>query len=238
MKFKLKVSTIIAITAISFSSVVGAGGIPTYDGLNVAQAMKQVENGVQQINQLKSQLEQMKAQYKAITGSRGFGELLTNNGLKSALPQDWQKVYDTIKSGGYKGLDGTARAIADAAKLADKCKQYPVGSDRQKTCETAAVRTAQTQSNILSALENTSNRLENLKQMAKKIDVATDSKAIQDLTARINIEQAAIQNEQTRLQLFKHLQEEQDKMARIEAMKAAQKSQEVYVQNLRKRYGK
>ena len=100
------------------------------------------------------------------------------------------------------------------------------------------MRTAQTQSNILSALENTSKRLENLNQMAKKIDAATDLKAIQDLTARINIEQAAIQNEQTRLQLFKHLQEEQDKVARIEAMKAAQKSQEAYVQNLRKRYGK
>ena len=80
MKFKLKVSTIIAITAISFSSVVSAGGIPVYDGMGVAQAIKQVENGIQQISQLKSQVEQMKAQYKAITGSRGFGELLTNNG--------------------------------------------------------------------------------------------------------------------------------------------------------------
>ena len=74
--------------------------------------------------------------------------------------------------------------------------------------------------------------------MARKIDAATDLKAIQDLTARINIEQAAIQNEQTRLQLFKHLQEEQDKMARIAVLKAAQKSQEDYVKRLDERFKK
>jgi P-type DNA transfer protein virB5 len=220
MKFKMKAGVLLTAAAIALSPVVNAGGIPVFDGASVAQAIKQVENSVQQINQLKSQLQQMKAQYKAITGSRGLGEILTNTGLKSALPQDWQKVYDSIKNGGYKGLDGAARAIADAAKLTEKCKAYQDGSARQKSCQTAAVQSAQTQSNIEKALENATARLENLNQLTRKINAATDPKAIADLTARINIEQAAIQNEQTRLQLFAKLSDIQEKNAEQAARQA------------------
>lgn len=213
MKFKMKAGVLLTAAAIALSPVVNAGGIPVFDGASVAQAIKQVENSVQQINQLKSQLQQMKAQYKAITGSRGLGEILTNTGLKSALPQDWQKVYDSIKNGGYKGLDGAARAIADASKLTEKCKAYQDGSERQKSCQTAAVQSAQTELYIKNALDNAEARLVNLKELATKINAATDPKAIADLTARINIEQSAIQNEQTRLQLFAKLSDIQEKNA-------------------------
>ncbi|HEZ5686808.1 TPA: P-type DNA transfer protein VirB5 [Neisseria meningitidis] len=220
MKFKMKTGVLLTAAAIALSPVVNAGGIPVFDGASVAQAIKQVENSVQQINQLKSQLQQMKAQYKAITGSRGLGEILTNTGLKSALPQDWQKVYDSIKNGGYKGLDGAARAIADASKLTEKCKAYQDGSERQKSCQTAAVQSAQTELYIKNALDNAEARLVNLKKLATRINGATDPKAIADLTARINIEQAALQNEQTRLQLFARLSDIQEKNAEQAARQA------------------
>ena len=45
------------------------------------------------------------------------------------------------------------------------------------------------QSNIKKALDNATDRLENLNQLAKRINWATDAKAIADLNARINIEQ-------------------------------------------------
>ena len=206
MKLKMKVGVLLAIASMGFSSVINADGIPTFDGI---QAVKMVE----QLDQLKNQLDQMKQQYKAITGSRGLGEILTNTGLKSALPQDWQKVYSSIQSGGYKGLDGAGKAIADAAKLADRCNYYKEGSEQKKSCQTAAVQSAQTQSNIEKALDNATARLENLNQLAKRINSTTDAKAIADLNARINIEQAAIQNEQTRLQLYMKLAETQEKHA-------------------------
>ncbi|MDK4565720.1 type IV secretion system protein, partial [Kingella kingae] len=81
-------------------------------------------------------------------------------------------------------------------------------------------------------MTNAENRLNNLKQLASKINTATDPKAIQDLTARINIEQAAIQNEQTRLQLFMKMAEIQEKHAeraerssRYEQLREAAKNQ-------------
>jgi P-type DNA transfer protein VirB5 len=226
MKLKMKVGVLLVTVAMGFSSVVNAGGIPTFDAVQKATALKQLQEAVTTVQHLQSQIDQMKAQYKAITGSRNLGEILTNTGLKSALPADWQKVYSSIQSGGYKGLDGAAKAIADAAHLADRCKTYKAGSEQQKTCQTAAVQSAQTQSNIMQALENAGNRLENLNQLARKINSATDPKAIQDLTARIGIEQAAIQNEQTRLQLFMKLADIQEKNAQQAARAARVKRAE------------
>lgn len=217
MKFKMKAGVLLTAAAIAFSPVVNASGIPVFDG---AQTAQRAANFIKEIAEMKNQLQQMKLQYNAITGSRGMGEILTNTGLKQALPQDWQKVYDSIQSGGYKGLDGSAKAIADAARLIDKCKSYPDNSEQQKTCHTSAVQSAQMQSNISKALDNATNRLENLNQLAKRINQATDAKAIADLNARINIEQAAIQNEQTRLQLYMKLAEVQEKHAQQAAMQA------------------
>ena len=217
MKFKMKAGVLLTAAAIALSPVVNAGGIPVHDPVQTAQA---AANFIKEIDQMIAQVDQMKQQYKAITGSRNLGEILTNTGLKSALPQDWQKVYNSIQNGGYKGLDGAARAIADAAKLTEKCKAYQDGSERHKSCQTAAVQSAQTQSNIEKALDNATARLENLNQLARRINGATDPKAIADLTARINIEQAAIQNEQTRLQLFMKLSDIQEKNAQQAARHA------------------
>ena len=217
MKFKMKAGVLLTAAAIALSPVVNAGGIPVFDGAQTAQA---AANFLKEIEQMVAQVEQMKQQYKAITGSRNLGEILTNTGLKSALPQDWQKVYNSIQNGGYKGLDGAARAIADASKLVEKCKAYQDGSERQKTCQTAAVQSAQTQTYIKNALDNAEARLVNLKKLAIRINSATDPKAIADLTARINIEQAAIQNEQTRLQLFAKLSDIQEKNAEQAARNA------------------
>jgi P-type DNA transfer protein virB5 len=213
MKLKAKLTAAAVATSILFSSVVSAGGIPTFSATEFAQA-------VQQVAELKKQYDQLKEQFKAITGSRGLGNILTSTGLKSALPQDWQKVYDAIRTGGYKGLDGAAKAIVDASKLVEKCKPYKDGSEQQRTCQNAAVRTAQTQSNIQQALENTDKRLTNLSQLAKKINETKDPKAVQELIARIGVEQAAIQNEQTRLQLFMKLADEQERTAQQEARAA------------------
>ncbi|MDK4564922.1 type IV secretion system protein, partial [Kingella kingae] len=168
MKIKMKVGVLLVATAIGLSPVVNAGGIPTFDGVQKATALKQLQEAVTTVKHLESQINQMKQQYAAITGSRNFGEILTNTGLKSALPQDWQKVYDSIQNGGYKGLDGTAKALADTSRLLDKCKNYKEGSQQQKTCQTSAVQSAQTQSDLMKVMTNAENRLNNLKQLASK----------------------------------------------------------------------
>ena len=69
------------------------------------------------------------------------------------------------------------------------------------------------------AYDATIARLTNLEGLAAQIDSQTDSKQILDLQARIQTEQGAIQNEQTKLQLMSMLQ--QSEQGLIEAQKDA-----------------
>lgn len=229
MKTKNKVLAIALAVGLGMSSVSAqATGIPVYDGGNSAQMVQQLAHNVQMLARLKSQLDQMRQQYRAMTGSRGFGNLLTAQSLQQALPQDWQQIYQAIQSGGYDSLDARAKAIADAAGMIKRCEHLPKDSPRQKSCQAAAVQSAQTQSNITQALEATSRRLDGLITLASKIDGAKDIKAVQDLTARINIEQAAIQNEQNRIQLFFRMADEQKETTRQQERRTRnQRHQEV-----------
>ena len=78
-----------------------AGGIPVFDGANLAQqirnSVQEIAKLVEQIEQLKKQYEQMQQTYSSMTGSRGLGEVLNNPALKNYLPEDWRVVYYSIK---------------------------------------------------------------------------------------------------------------------------------------------
>lgn len=214
MNIRKKISTLTVAVAFVFSpvaSVAVASGIPTYDGAAMANAVKQLIEMANQLNNMKAQLQQQITEYKALTGSRNFGAILNNPELRSALPSDWQQVYDNIQKGGYKGLDGTAQAIADAAKLTEKC-QYLKNGESKKACEAQAVQAAQTKSHIGKALEAAQKRLNQIEGLMTQINRTQDPKAIAELQARIGIEQAMIQNESTRLQMYKMMSEANEKM--------------------------
>ncbi|MBD4467700.1 hypothetical protein GUG81_01460, partial [Xanthomonas citri pv. citri] len=65
-----------------------------------------------------------------------------NPALRDYLPSDWQKVYDSVRTGGYNGLSGSAAAIYDANKVFDACGRMAAGAQRT-ACEAAAVKPAQ-----------------------------------------------------------------------------------------------
>lgn len=214
MNIRKKISTLTVAVAFVFSpvaSVAVASGIPTFDGAAMENAVKQLIEMANQLKNMKAQLQQQITEYKALTGSRNFGAILNNPELRSALPSDWQQVYDNIQKGGYKGLDGTAQAIADAAKLTEKC-QYLKNGDSKKACEAQAVQAAQTKSHIGKALEAAQKRLNQIEGLMNQINRTQDPKAIAELQARIGIEQAMIQNESTRLQMYKMMSEANEKI--------------------------
>jgi type IV secretion system protein VirB5 len=54
--------------------------------------------------------------------------------------------------------------------------------------------------------------LSQIEALMRQIDETEDPKAIQEIIARIGAEQAAIQNEQTKLSLFRMIADAQEKM--------------------------
>ncbi len=85
----------------------------------------------------------MKQQYESLTGSRNLGQILNNAALRDYLPNDWQGVYDAVKSGGYSGLSGRALSIYEGNKAFDACAHFKV-ADQRTACEAQASRVPRT----------------------------------------------------------------------------------------------
>lgn len=165
----------------------------------------------QQVAQMKSQISQMENQYKAVTGSRNMGDLFNNPALRNYLPNDWQKVYDATRSGGYSGLSGRASQLYKDNKVYDLCIRFQAG-DARKACEAASAKSFQDKAFAMDAYDSASKRLDQINSLMQSINTTQDPKAIAELQGRIAAEQAMIANEQTKLQLYQMIAQAEDKV--------------------------
>lgn len=177
-------------------SVTFAGGIPVFDAASVMQAIASVQ-------ELKSQVEQQKQLYSALNGNRGMGTLLNNPALRNYLPDDWKKVYDTLNSGNINGLTGTAAQIRKANQIFD-CAKVQNAQDKLLCNRSAGLAAAQ-KSFGLNAYEQSTKRMDQIESLMKQINQTSDAKSIAELNARLQAENALIQNEQIKLQMFSEL---------------------------------
>lgn len=160
-----------------------------------------------------SQIEQAKQQYESLTGSRGLGTILNDPAMRDYLPGDWQAVYDSVKSGGYSGLTGTGKTVYNENKIYDACGHFTIAQQRTP-CEAQAVKGAQDKGFALDAYSAAKSRINQIDQLMQKINQTQDPKAIAELQARIGAEQANIQNEQTKLQMYSMVAAAEDRVQR------------------------
>jgi len=193
----------IALSALMSSSAFAQ--IPVTDAASIVwQTVAQVETIAKwklQADQMISQIEQAKQQYVSLTGSRGLGNIMNNPALRDYLPADWQRVYDSVRSGGYSGLSGRSKSVYNANKIFDSCAYITI-ADQRMACEARAVKGSQDKGVALDAYDAAKSRIGQIDQLMAKINDTQDPKAIAELQGRIAIEQANIQNEQTKLQLY------------------------------------
>lgn len=209
---------------------VSASGVPVID---VAKILNDTQNQavnvakyIEMINQYKTQIDQMKQQYNSLTGSRGLGMILNTPELRSYLPDEWQQVYNSINSGGYQGLSGAGMAILDANGLRNACDQQ--SNANKGFCERQIAKAAQDKAYALQAFDGAQARWDQIQSLMGQINATIDPKAIAELQARINAEQAAIQNEQTKLQMFQML-------AQVEERLIEQRQRQLNAENLARR---
>lgn len=189
--------------------------IPVTDSASIAQQVtNQVETVAKwkmQYDQMITQIGQLKQQYASVTGSRNLGQILNNAELRDYLPEDWQAVYDSVKHNGYAGLSGTGLMVYDQNKVYDACQHQTITQQRI-ACETQAVKGAQDKGFALDAYDKAKSRIDQIDQLMAKIDQTPDPKAIAELQGRLTAEQALIQNEQTKLQMYQMVANAEDRV--------------------------
>lgn len=175
----------------------------------IGQLASQAATLGQQLSEMKNQVAQLKNTYDSLNGSRGLGTIMNNPALRNYLPQDWQNVYDSVKQGGYAGLSGTAKTLY--TQIYDSCKHITV-DDQRLACESSAVKGAQDKGFALDAYSKAQDRMSQIDELMAQINQTHDPKAIAELQARIAVEQANIQNEQTKLKMYAMVAAAEDKV--------------------------
>lgn len=177
-----------------------AQGVPVIDGASIKdRALQHAESMakfLQQIAVLKDQLDNQAAQLAAITGVRNLGNILNNPAIRDALPSDARDILRAANGGG-NGFRGILERIEREERLTGN---YQV--DRQRLDDRARSLALRSQALMVETQNGMTARMKQVGQLQEQINLATDPKAISDLQARLMIEQANIQVDQTRADIL------------------------------------
>ncbi|WDK04517.1 P-type DNA transfer protein VirB5 [Xanthomonas campestris] len=209
----MKKLTLSLVAALALSGSAFAG-VPVSVVADVPSTINQIETMAKwkaQYDQMVSQIDQMKQQKEAMTGSRALGKIFNDPALRDYLPKDWQNVYDSVRKGGYDGLSGKAASVYRDNRAFDACKHI-LGEAHRRACEAAAVKPAQDKAFASDAYDAAKSRLGQIDSLMGAINNTQDPKAIAELQGRIATEQAMIANEQTKLQLFSMMAQADEKL--------------------------
>lgn len=164
-------------------------GIPVIDAANLAQAIQQVIAWVEQANQMATQITSMNDQLTALTGSRGLGDILSNPLLSEVAPSDLVGTLQGINLSGYSGLSTAAKSIRSANKIYN-CEAAT--GEMATICGGLLNANAQAQANTQAAFDLIKQRISNINSLQGQIRFTADPKAIAEMQARIQIEQAQV----------------------------------------------
>jgi type IV secretion system protein VirB5 len=174
--------------------------------------MQRATNFLQQIAQMKAQLDQARQQYEAMSGTIGsYQNMLptSTSTLRNNLPQNWSQVYsDAMNS--TSSVSGSASSIL--SQFDNQIRGMGRGDaltfiDRQLHSKGAYDRAMTEQ-----AYDNQMRELNDMQTLTQQIGQATTQKQIEDLQARIQTAQGAIHGEQTKLQLMAMGQQAQQQL--------------------------
>lgn len=218
----MKMKTLVLAVALAATTVTGTvqAGMPVIDVSNLAQAIAQYTQMVKQLTELQAQLKQAKQQYEALTGSRGMGQLART--AENYVPKNWQETLSMMEGGGQIG-QLTDQIRASASKLDSEYFEN-VDAAIKEGLDASMKNAAQGQALNATVYDASQDRQQRLIDLANEVDSAADLKAIADLQARIQIENAMLMNELIRLQSMNAMV---DNQRRVGSQKALQQSREV-----------
>ena len=188
-----------------------AQGIPVFDSSSFGQMVASVKA-------LGDQLNQLRATYDALNGVRGLGDILYNPALREYLPADWGAIYDSAMAGGYAGISGPLAAIRAMERLGGS-----VAEAQARIAARSRAAAATDKAVGMRAFEGARARLAQIEALMGRISQTRDPKGIQELQARIAVEQAAVQNETTKLQLVAMLQRAEERLVEQQKSDLAQR---------------
>ncbi len=206
-RMTVKPAAIAALAAVIAALSPAGATMPVFDYVAAVNFLKSLAEMKEQLATAKSQLAEAQRMYQSVTGSRGFGDLLRDGQFEQYLPQDARALYDG--SGGGAGITGL---IEDVLRQEQTGLTGTVPEMEGRVRERQRRLVATNKALNIRALDGVNARLAEIESLMDQIGQTQDQKALGELQARLAGEQAAIANENAKLQLLAGLQAAEEKL--------------------------
>jgi type IV secretion system protein VirB5 len=213
-----KLFRVFAMALIFFGAGQAKAGIPVIDAANLANSVQQVLAWGQQYTQMAQQYSQLVQQYNqtvttfnSMNGVRGMASLVNNPALRRYLPNEWNQAMNLLSTpGGYTNLQTSINGIRNAARIVDvNSTGLDPNSDVGRAFQGQQNQAAMNRALSEEGFKQASDRITAIQTLIDSVNGVPDAKDVADLQARIQSEQAMVQNESVKLQLMAQLQQAQ-----------------------------
>jgi type IV secretion system protein VirB5 len=169
----------------------------------IVQLVQQAATLAKQLDTAIQQLSQAQQQFQAMTGGRGMENLLSGTN-RNYLPANYSQLTAAVSTtgGAYSALNNVIQALLTANAVLTPQQVASLSPAEQSQLQAARQNAAVLQSISRQAMQTTSARFTSIQQLISAIPSATDQKGALDLQARIQAEQAMLQNENTKLNVM------------------------------------
>lgn len=205
---KLKQIALVVGLGTAFASLpTWADVVPVIDGIAIEKA---IANGVimsKQLAQIEQNLQTAKSQLNSLTGSRNLGGLMSDS-PRNGLPPDWNQAMALLNSNTgptYGDLANSANQIRQSQAVLSSSEAASLSPQMQSYLEQMRGMSANQQALGQQAYNNSAQRIQLLERLSSSINGSTDPKAIMDLQAVAQSEQAKLANDQAQLQSVSQL---------------------------------
>ena len=198
-----------------------AQGLPVHDSANLIEQINAVRQALQLVAQGKQQLSEAQKLYQDLNKLTDIPRIAVQ--LKSDALRNLDTSQASLQGFGSGNLDvvGAGRTKADAVYrgLLDKLGQS--GSEQSRAGFDLDARNIGITAGLADDIGNSvTSRAQGLDQLRTRLTTAGTAKEVGDLTARLQLESAAMQNDQLRLQAIA-LQQQAQERERAAAGRAA-----------------
>ena len=177
----------------------------------IIQLVQQVATLKQQLQTAESTLANAQQQFQAMVGNRGMQNLVSGVN-RNYLPPNWTQLIGAVgqTGGAYQALSAGIQSLMLANAVLTPQQVASLSPAEQSQLQAARQSAALLQATSRQALDNTSTRFASLQQLISAIPSAADQKGALDLQARIQAEQAMLQNESTKMAVLHQTLEAQE----------------------------
>jgi type IV secretion system protein VirB5 len=198
-----------------------AQGMPVHDSASVIQQINAVRQALQVVAQGKQQIAEAQKLYQDLNKLTDIPALAQQ--LKSDALRELDTSGGSLQGFGTGNLDvvGAGRAKADAVYRGLLDRLGLSGSEQSRAAFDLSARNIGIQAGLADDIGSAvTSRTQGLDQLRTRLTTASTAKEVADLTARLGLESAAMQNDQLRLAAIA-LQQQAQERERAAAGKAA-----------------